>query len=145
MKGAVSVELQGYCTRCRQPFTGAGCPRCDPPAPAPLGSFQVWHRTAFLPLGLPDAAVRHLWRQQRSGWLHVADVRAPSWEAAFDLTNTYDEQDWYTRAAVTLRVDPADPRLALLDLHPLHSTSVGDVLVAGDWVKLVRGSGWLDL
>ena len=61
---------------------------------------------------------------------YIADVRARSWEEAFELTNSWDEQDWYERAEVTLRVDPDDPRFRLLDLHPLHSTSVGDVLVA---------------
>ena len=109
------------------------------------GTFQVWHTRDLLPCPLAPAEARRLWRIARARWVHVADVQARSWEDAFDLTNTYDEQVWYTRAAVTLRIDPDDPGWALAGLHPLHSTAVGDVLVAGDWVKMVWASGWLEL
>jgi len=109
------------------------------------GTFQVWHTIDLLPYPLAPAAAHQVWRTARARWVHVADVQAGSWEDAFDLTNTYDEHVWYTRAAVTLHIDPDDPQWERAVLHPLHSTSVGDVLVAGDWVKMVWTSGWLEL
>jgi len=155
------LPIIGHCMRCGQTFAGEFCPRCDVEADHEeqdrLGSFQVWHFRHPSLMDTTHRAARHqearrllrrAWCDLRTAyWIHVADVRAGSWEEAYARSNNSDAQPWYERPTVTLllALSEADAIGALSGWHPYRSTSVGDVLVGGDQARLCLPAGWLDL
>lgn len=82
-------------------------------------------------------SIIHYTNRNHTSYMYVGSVKAIDLEEAFRLTNTIDSP-WHHNPEVTLDSDMIGhqaERFNDLEVHPLHSTSVGDYFMLDEQDK----------